>query len=277
MKLRLFPLPDVSQRASVHLTKILYLFESTKQRLVRYANRRNSRHDPVLFSPFPLPSVTVYSDGVKCRGGPPCDYCLINDVDCRTNELSDMRRKGAMERKIEQLEDAEHLLLDLVQILKQDDQNVHTCQLINLIRSSTSLGEIRFSLGQQFSLEALERIPRVSETHNHLAQILKEESYARPRRRMMTIQRLADIPIYHVPAKPWTTVTDDDDLVSHLISIWLTWSHPWFCWVNRDLFIQDMQAGNLDCEFCSPFLVNSILAETSVCKHDCLVNRYDGD
>lgn len=188
-----------------------------------------------------------------------------------------MRRKGAIERKIEQLEDAERLLLDLVETLKKDDQNVRTCQLINLIRSNASLSEIRVFLERQFSPEELERMPEVVETQNHLARIPKEESYARPRRYVMAIQRLADIPIYRVPAKPWTTVTDDDDLVSHLISIWLTWSHPWFRWVNRDLFIRDMQAGNLDCEFCSPFLVNSILAETSVCKHDCLVNRYDGD
>lgn len=221
----------------------------------------------VLFSFLlsPGPSATAYSDGVKCRGGPPCDYCVLNGVDCQTDELSDMRRKGAMERKIEQLEDAERLLLDLVETLKKDEQNVRTCQLINLIRSNASLGEIRLFLERQFSPEELERMPEVVETQNHLARIPKEESYARPRRCVMAIQRLADIPIYRVPAKPWTTVTDDDNLVSHLISIWLTWSHPWFRWVNRDLFIRDMQAGNLDCEFCSPFLVNAILAETSVC------------
>ncbi|BCR85993.1 Zn(II)2Cys6 transcription factor [Aspergillus chevalieri] len=213
---------------------------------------------------------------LKCRGGPPCDYCLINGIDCRTNELSDMRRKGAIERKIEQLEDAERLLLDLVETLKKDDQNVRTCQLINLIRSNASLSEIRVFLERQFSPEELERMPEVVETQNHLARIPKEESYARPRRYVMAIQRLADIPIYRVPAKPWTTVTDDD-LVSHLISIWLTWSHPWFRWVNRDLFIRDMQAGNLDCEFCSPFLVNSILAETSLYSDYCEVFTVPGE
>lgn len=188
-----------------------------------------------------------------------------------------MRRKGAMERRIEQLEDAERLLLNLVETLKKDDQSIRTCQLINLIRSNASLDEIRFFLERQFSPEEVERMPEVVETQNHLARIPKEESYARPRRCVMPIQRLVDVPIYRVPAKPWTTVTDDDDLVSHLISIWLTWSHPWFRWVNRDLFIRDMQAGNLDCELCSPFLVNAILAEISVCKYDGFVNRRNGD
>lgn len=179
-----------------------------------------------------------------------------------------MRRKGAIERKIEMLEDAERLLLDLVQTLKKDDQNVRTSQLINLIRSNASLDEIQLFLERQFSPEEREKMPEVVETQNHLARMPKEESRARPGRRVMAIQRLADIPIYRVPAKPWTNVTDDDDLVSHLISIWCTWSYPWFHWINRDLFIRDMQAGDLETEFCSPFLVNAILAETSVCKPD---------
>lgn len=179
-----------------------------------------------------------------------------------------MRRKGAIERKIEMLEDAERLLLDLVQTLKKDDQNVRTSQLINLIRSNASLDEIQLFLERQFSPEERVKMPEVVETQNHLARMPKEESRARPGRRVMAIQRLADIPIYRVPAKPWTNVTDDDDLVSHLISIWCTWSYPWFHWINRDLFIRDMQAGDLETEFCSPFLVNAILAETSVCKPD---------
>ena len=177
-----------------------------------------------------------------------------------------MRRKGAIERRIDRLEDAEHLLLNLMEILKKDDRNMRVSQLINLVRSNASLDEIHVFLERQFSQEDLERLPQVVETQNHLARMPKDETCARPGRRMMGIHRLADIPIYRVPAKPWTTMTDDDDLVSHLISIWLTWSHPWFHWVNGDLFLRDMRAGKVDCEFCSPFLVNAILAEASVCK-----------
>lgn len=177
-----------------------------------------------------------------------------------------MRRKGALEHRIEMLEDAERLLLYLVETLKKDDQNIRTSELINLIRNNGSLDEIRTFLERQFSPEERQKMPEVVETQNHLARMPKEESYVRRGRRVMPIQRLADTPIYRVPAKPWTNVTDDDDLVSHLISIWCTWSFPWFHWVNRDLFIRDMKAGDLDCEFCSPFLVNAILAETSVRK-----------
>ena len=49
-----------------------------------------------------------------------------------------MRRKGALEHRIEMLEDAERLLLYLVETLKKDDQNIRTSELINLIRNNGS-------------------------------------------------------------------------------------------------------------------------------------------
>jgi hypothetical protein len=88
---------------------------------------------------------------------------------------------------------------------------------------------------------------------------------SRPPRRMLDVRRLADSPIYRVPAKPWTTVTDDDDLVSHLVSLFFTWSFPYFCWIDRDAIISAMQSGDLSNPHCSPFLVNAILSEASVC------------
>ncbi|KAI4764359.1 hypothetical protein E4T52_03464 [Aureobasidium sp. EXF-3400] len=67
-------------------------------------------------------------------------------------------------------------------------------------------------------------------------------------------------PPIKVPAKPWTALTEDDDLVSHLISLWLQNNNPFFRVVEEDLFVKAMQSGDLSSEYCSPFLVNSILA-----------------
>lgn len=75
-------------------------------------------------------------------------------------------------------------------------------------------------------------------------------------------------PPVKVPAKPWTAVTDDDDLVSHLISLWLQYVNPFFRAVEEDLFVKAMQSGDLRSEYCSPFLVNSILALACVCSYD---------
>jgi hypothetical protein len=72
-------------------------------------------------------------------------------------------------------------------------------------------------------------------------------------------------PLYKVPAKPWTRLTDDDDLVSHLISLYLEWVNPFFRVLDEDLFIRAMQSGDFNSEYCSPFLVNAMLAYACVC------------
>ncbi|KAI5209046.1 hypothetical protein E4T39_01043 [Aureobasidium subglaciale] len=77
-------------------------------------------------------------------------------------------------------------------------------------------------------------------------------------------------PPYKLPAKPWTTLTDDDDLVSHLVSLYLEWVNPFFRPLEEDLFVAAMQAGDLDSEYCSPFLVNSILG------YACLYSEREG-
>ena len=70
-------------------------------------------------------------------------------------------------------------------------------------------------------------------------------------------------PPFKVPAKPWTNLADDE-LVSHLISIFLEWINP--CWraVEQDLFVEALRSGDPNSLYCSPFLVNSILALASV-------------
>ncbi|TQB67506.1 hypothetical protein MPDQ_005421 [Monascus purpureus] len=80
----------------------------------------------------------------------------------------------------------------------------------------------------------------------------------------ITLESLVDIPLFQVPAKPWTNVTDDDNLVSHLVSLYFTWDHP--CWqlVDQKVFLLHMKTGDLGSQYCTPFLVNSILAMANV-------------
>jgi len=77
---------------------------------------------------------------------------------------------------------------------------------------------------------------------------------------------LYDKPLVKVPAANWTTVTKDDELVSHLISVYFTWYHPAYPCVIRDLFVREMVAGDLNSQFCSPILVNAMLATACVSK-----------
>lgn len=88
---------------------------------------------------------------------------------------------------------------------------------------------------------------------------LASDPYAR-----VTLDSLCDIPLLEVSARPWTEVTDDDDLVSHLISLYFTWDYPCAQFFDQRIFLDHMRQGVLNSEFCSPILVNSILSVASV-------------
>ena len=119
---------------------------------------------------------------------------------------------------------------------------------MNLIRSNAPIEEIRLFLAD----------PLPSNTSDEVL-TEKSQNHSSSSGKYMNVNRLSDIPLYQVPAKPWTTVTDDDALVSHLISLYFTWHHSVLNCIDRDIFLRDMKSGNLDSRFCSPLLVNSIL------------------
>jgi hypothetical protein len=80
----------------------------------------------------------------------------------------------------------------------------------------------------------------------------------------VTLESLCDIPLFRVPARPWTGVTDDSDLVSHLVSLYFTWDHPCAQFVDQGIFLDHMRRGDLSSEYCSPLLVNTLLSIASV-------------
>lgn len=80
----------------------------------------------------------------------------------------------------------------------------------------------------------------------------------------VSLESLCDIPLFRVPAKPWTTVTGDNDFVSHLMSLYFTWEHPCTQFIDQRAFLEHMGRRDLNSEICTPFLVNSLLAMASV-------------
>jgi hypothetical protein len=105
----------------------------------------------------------------------------------------------------------------------------------------------------------------VTELVHNAQDILKNNEIrgrSRPRlkKAVMTIAALTDEPLVDVPASPWTGATDDDAAVSHLMSIYFTWHHCAYPAVDRQLFVQAMKSRDLSSLYCSPLLVNALLA-----------------
>lgn len=191
----------------------------------------------------------------------PCAKCENAGLECWIDEQGDQRRKQILKRKIESVEDKGGLLDHLISTLQETDK-ASAMQVVNMIRSQASLEDIRGYLDDILQRPKLEKTPELIDAYSgvrdwHDAE--KRASESQP-----SIEDVATGALFHVPARPWTSVTDDDEFVSHLISLWFTWYHPFLNWIDRDLFIRDMKSGQLHSQFCSPFLVNIILAEACV-------------
>ena len=174
----------------------------------------------------------------------------------------DMRRKLAHKRKIEKLEEERNDLLQIVKTL-QNSSDANAMQVLSLIRSKPPLSKIKLYIDKNISEHEQETTPSLAKIHNQTS-MLENGNKRTYSHRALTIQRLVDIPVYRIPAAPWMSVTESDDFVSHLISLWLTRSYPFYNWIDRELFLRDAQEGKLNSQFCSPFLVNCILAEACV-------------
>jgi len=83
----------------------------------------------------------------------------------------------------------------------------------------------------------------------------------------------------NTPAHTWTTVTDDADLVASLCTQFFMWEQPFYNYINRSAFLEDMcsvgpgsdgDAETWTREFCSPCLVNAI------CALGCMSSRHPG-
>lgn len=197
-----------------------------------------------------------------------------------------------MKRTIQELTDHKDLLNILLDTIRSADQT--DCdKFVAMIRNSISNEEVARALGspatkfednhglltanalailedQDYPVEPLNPGVRRSsdpssitsspdEIHVEVHRPPAVSSYAR-----ITLESLCDIPLFEVQAKPWTQVTDDNYLVSHLISLYFTWDHPCSQFLDQGAFLAHMRRGNLNSEFCAPILVNSLLSMASV-------------
>ncbi|EXJ58886.1 hypothetical protein A1O7_06316 [Cladophialophora yegresii CBS 114405] len=184
----------------------------------------------------------------KCDGGVPCVSCLSRNSECVKDENDDGRRKLVVKRRLEILEKDRHLLDDLLGALRVAGPNQMNA-LISKIRANADTQELKAFLKDGFTNIGADG-----------DQDRRQQSYRRHRHMLGRIQDFVNPPL-QVPARPWTTVTDDDDLVSHLMSLWFTWAHLWWHWVDEEEFIKAMQAGDTSSLICTPYLVNMILAD----------------
>ncbi|KAK6352838.1 hypothetical protein TWF696_004839 [Orbilia brochopaga] len=94
----------------------------------------------------------------------------------------------------------------------------------------------------------------------------------------MYIGNLVQISVPFVPSQPWTSITQNDEFVSHLVQLFFTWEAPIYDIIEKDVFVADMRSGDVEnASYCSPLLVNIVLATASMHsdREESFVNDYD--
>lgn len=200
---------------------------------------------------------------------PPCDNCRALHRECIFDESLDQRRRVAAKRTAEELEYHRDMLNDLFKVIRTADEK-QAQRLLEMIRSDATPEEIRVFIDEV--LVQLQTFEPPSKAKRETAAQLKEirsranmqGSAPSFRRQVMDVNFLCVIPPIQVPASPWTTATDDDAFVSHLVSLYFTWDYPFYSFLDLNVLINQMKSRDLNSEFCSPFLVNALLAHACV-------------
>ncbi|KAF7586010.1 hypothetical protein BBP40_009716 [Aspergillus hancockii] len=199
----------------------------------------------------------------KCTGRPaPCKACQNTDAECVFDETLDLRRKVAARRTLGELEYYRGLLYSLLESLRSSDEDKIN-HILETVRGNTFLSNIATVVdapASDLSDASSENSKAIVISEDAIAQ---QERLAADAHSRITLEKLCDIPLFRVPAKPWTSLTDDDHLISHLVSLYFTWDHPLSQIVDQEMFLRHMREGNKNSEFCTPLLVHSILAIAS--------------
>ncbi|KAL4902736.1 hypothetical protein BDW74DRAFT_169327 [Aspergillus multicolor] len=185
---------------------------------------------------------------IKCSGQQPCYQCVANDVECTLDPTTDQRRTTDLKRKLVDLEENNDLLRRLLRTLRHKN-------------AYPTVGEIKSFMNGTMTRQRVDKTPELLEVYEEVDRLHRIPVTAKDTNWALDTNRLCHTPVYSVPAHPWTAITTDDEFVSHLVSAWFCWHHSLFDWIDRDLFLQDMKSGKLGSTFCSPFVVNAMLAD----------------
>jgi hypothetical protein len=210
-------------------------------------------------------------------------------LECVYDPTSDHRRKGVYKEKIDSLKTREVTLRTLIQaILNAAEEDVP--DLVRQIRTCESLDDVanRILREEQRQEDGVEDSDEEMNTGSNLPTFETELSGRMGELRLEngSVRFLGGTSnlIYLDPTsgddeapgqeayqqqveplKSWTTVTDDVEVIVHLINMYFTWHYTYFTTLSKSLFYRDFllgkPPGNLKrTVYCSSLLVNAMLA-----------------
>ncbi|KAI9370599.1 fungal-specific transcription factor domain-containing protein [Aspergillus egyptiacus] len=225
----------------------------------------------------------------KCDGNlPSCAACSsVYHTPCVYDPNSDHRRKGVYKKDTDASRTKNSTLLTLIQALLNYEEE-DAFDLVRQIRSCDNLEDVAQSLlnreqgplpvsedvlppndniathADQFESELTGKMSNlvldgsrklIGGTSNLIflppGSVLNEFDSGLDKRQL-------EVPFEGTVTR-WTSVTDDEQLISHLMTMYFTWHYPFFTTLSKDLFYRDYVRG-VSSQYCSSLLVNTMLA-----------------
>ncbi|KAL3439268.1 nitrogen assimilation transcription factor nirA [Aspergillus tetrazonus] len=222
----------------------------------------------------------------KCDGNlPSCAACSsVYHTTCVYDPNSDHRRKGVYKKDTDTLRTKNSTLLTLIQALLNYEEE-DAFDLVRQIRSCDNLEDVAQSLVNQEKRSSGWLSNAVIPEENDIAQTDQFESELAGKMSNLVLDGSRKFIggtsnlIFLPPGselnefKPglatrgdlegsvtrWTTVTDDQQLISHLLTMYFSWHYPFFTTLSKELFYRDYSRG-VPSQYCSSLLVNTMLA-----------------
>ncbi|KAI1813727.1 hypothetical protein GGS20DRAFT_586237 [Poronia punctata] len=234
---------------------------------------------------------------VKCDGERPiCAACRTRNLQCEYRDSPDATTRADLQRRFVELEKKYHELLELIEMLKNRPEAEAHVILLRLRRSTDIHSTLAFI--NQGDLLAHPRHIATPDPRNdallssHHPKIypassakagdttelgvirksileMNPDDYEFPLNQEIRNARRLDIAhptcderTLRIDARLWTRVTTNNSIVANLISLYLSWDHCTMRLFDEDYFLDQIATGQT--EYCSPLLVNALLAAASL-------------
>ncbi|KAI0884524.1 uncharacterized protein GGS22DRAFT_188736 [Annulohypoxylon maeteangense] len=246
----------------------------------------------------------------KCSAERPrCSVCIERQTPCEYTTLPTETHLRAQKRKLSGLEIRCQAYEDLVGILRSRPeeeiahviQRLRTGENVQAIVKTVQDGDLLLQLSFKPELRFRYEFPYNREMPHHLKEsqnpyiqsLLYERTVTQTVQPPMYIETLRDISDesqkmylapYHtvefhdsrissISVSKWTAVSSDNPMLRMLLQIYFIFEFPSHSCFHKDYFLEDMFVGIN--RFCSPLLVNSILAIASVHGYTRMKNRAE--
>ncbi|KAK5117418.1 Nitrogen assimilation transcription factor nit-4 [Meristemomyces frigidus] len=226
----------------------------------------------------------------KCDGNlPACAACVqVYGTECIYSPESDHRRKGVYKNDVDNLKTRNSTLQTLVQAIlnyAEDDipeliREIRTCESLDTVAEKIVARENGSEVGDDeedggHERNAMQAPTFETQLYGKMGDLRLDDGSVRYFGGTSNLIHLAQDDANHDvdeytqqedPITSWTDVTDDPQLVLHLLNMYFTWHYAYFTTLSKTLFYRDFLLGRpphtarRKTYYCSPLLVNAILA-----------------